>query len=106
MQTFDIVILDPPAFVKTKKDLGSGLKGYEKLLTKAIPLVSKNGLLMIASCSFHVKEIDLKASLVRALHKNHREGKIVKTLSAGVDHPIHPLLEESGYLKGFLVALD
>jgi 23S rRNA (cytosine1962-C5)-methyltransferase len=106
LQTFDIVILDPPAFVKTKKDLGSGLKGYEKLLTKAIPLVSKNGLLMIASCSFHVKEIDLKASLVRALHKNHCEGKIVKTLSAGVDHPIHPLLEESGYLKGFLVALD
>jgi len=105
-QLFDIVILDPPAFVKSKKDLMPGLKGYEKLINKALKLVSKNGFLMIASCSYHVKEIDLKNCLSRALHKNQRMGKIIKTFFAGPDHPSHPLLEESNYLKGFLVFLD
>ena len=102
-EIFDIVVLDPPAFVKNKKDLIPGLKGYEKLLTKALPLVAKSGFLLIASCSYHVKEADLKICLIRALQKTKREGRIVKTLSAGFDHPIHPMLEESSYLKGFLV---
>lgn len=102
-QRFDIVLLDPPAFVKSKKDLMSGLKGYEKLLTKALPLVEPDGFLLIASCSYHVKEADLKICLIRALQKTKREGSIIQTLSAGFDHPIHPMLEESSYLKGFLV---
>lgn len=102
-EIFDIVVLDPPAFVKSKKDLIPGLKGYEKLLTKALSLVAKNGFLLIASCSYHVKEADLKICLIRALQKTKREGRIVQTLSAGFDHPIHPILEESSYLKGFLV---
>jgi 23S rRNA (cytosine1962-C5)-methyltransferase len=102
-QIFDIVVLDPPAFVKSKKDLIPGLKGYEKLLTKALPLVAPGGFLLIASCSYHVKEADLKICLIRALQKTKRKGSIVQTLSAGFDHPIHPMLEESSYLKGFLV---
>jgi 23S rRNA (cytosine1962-C5)-methyltransferase len=101
-QMFDIVVLDPPAFVKNKKDLIPGLKGYEKLLTKALPLVAPAGFLLIASCSYHVKEADLKICLIRALQKTKREGRIVQTLSAGFDHPVHPMLEESSYLKGFL----
>ena len=105
-QCFDIVILDPPAFVKSKKDLMPGLKGYEKLIYKASKLVTENGFLMIASCSYHVKEADLKNCLIRALHKSQRSGKIVKTIFAGPDHPPHPILEESNYLKGFLVFLE
>ncbi|HXH54764.1 MAG TPA: class I SAM-dependent rRNA methyltransferase [Gammaproteobacteria bacterium] len=104
-ENFDIVVLDPPAFVKNKKDLIPGLKGYEKLLAKALPLVAPGGFLLIASCSYHVKEADLKICLIRALQKTKREGRIVQTLSAGFDHPIHPMLEESSYLKGFLVAM-
>jgi 23S rRNA (cytosine1962-C5)-methyltransferase len=104
-EIFDIVVLDPPAFVKNKKDLIPGLKGYEKLLAKALPLVSPGGFLLIASCSYHVKEADLKICLIRALQKTKCEGRIVQTLSAGFDHPIHPMLEESSYLKGFLVAI-
>lgn len=105
-QTFDIVVLDPPAFVKNKKDLAPGLKGYEKLLTKALPMVTPGGFLLIASCSYHVKETDLKVCLIRALLKTKRECRIVQTLSAGFDHPIHPMLEESNYLKGFLVFVN
>lgn len=104
-QKFDIVILDPPAFVKTRKDLPAGLKGYEKLITKALPLLEQGGLLLIASCSYHVKKEELRTCLTRALYKNNREGKILQTLSAGPDHPEHPMLEESNYLKGFLVAV-
>lgn len=102
-QMFDIVVLDPPAFVKNKKDLAPGLKGYEKLLSKALPLTAPGGFLLIASCSYHVKEADLKICLIRALQKTKREARIVQTLSAGFDHPTHPMLEESSYLKGFLV---
>lgn len=103
---YDMVIMDPPAFVKTKKDLAVGLKGYEKLLNKGLKLTAKNGLLAIASCSYHVKEADLKHCLIRALHKTQREGRIVQSLAAGPDHPSHPLLEESTYLKGFLVLVN
>lgn len=105
-EKFDIVVLDPPAFVKTKKDLLPGLKGYEKLLCKALPLVASPGILLIASCSYHVSSADLKNCLARALTKTQRAGRILKMLSAGFDHPEHPLLPESSYLKGFLVALN
>lgn len=105
LERFDIVVLDPPAFVKTKKDLPTGLKGYEKLITKGLQLTEKDGLLLIASCSYHVKELDLKNLLSRALYKTNRVGKIVQRLSAGCDHPVHPALEESEYLKGLLVSV-
>ncbi len=105
-ETFDIVILDPPAFVKSKKDLNVGLKGYEKLIMKGAQLTSPSGLLLIASCSYHVKAEDLKVCLVRGLHKAKRQGKILQRLEAGFDHPILPILEESSYLKGFLVQMD
>lgn len=105
-QSFDIVILDPPAFVKSKKDLAQGLKGYEKLITKGIQLTSKSGFLLIASCSFHVKLLDLQQCLMQALYKTNREARILKKLSAGPDHPIHPMLEESEYLKGFLIYIN
>lgn len=104
-ETFDIVILDPPAFVKSKKDLNTGLKGYEKLITKGVQLTTNKGLLLIASCSYHVKADDLKTCLVKGLHKAKKQGKILKRLEAGFDHPILPILEESSYLKGFLVLI-
>ncbi len=105
-QVFDRVLLDPPAFVKSKKDLIVGLKGYEKLINKGIQLVANQGLLMIASCSYHVKSSDLKSCLAEALHKTQRTGRIVQSLSAGFDHPLHPSLEGSEYLKGFLVMVS
>ncbi|MDB6096325.1 MAG: putative AdoMet-dependent methyltransferase, family [Francisellaceae bacterium] len=105
-EQFDIVVLDPPAFVKVKKDLAQGLKGYEKLLTKGISLVKGGGLLMIASCSYHIKLTDLKYCLNKALYKTRRTAQILQSLSSGFDHPIHPALEESEYLKGLLIQIQ
>jgi 23S rRNA (cytosine1962-C5)-methyltransferase len=105
-EQFEVVILDPPAFVKVKKDIPVGLKGYEKLINKGLQTLAPNGLLLVASCSYHVKLEDLKQCLARALHKTNRQGRITHTLHAGPDHPSHPLLEESEYLKGFIVFCD
>jgi 23S rRNA (cytosine1962-C5)-methyltransferase len=102
-ERYDIVVLDPPAFVKTKKDLTVGLKGYVKLMRQAMTLVAPGGMLFIASCSYHVKEMDLRQCLQKALSKTQRSASISMRIKAGADHPLHPFLEESDYLKGFLV---
>ncbi len=102
---FDIVVLDPPAFVKSKKDFFVGLKGYEKLIKLAVGLVKKNGILFLASCSHNATLSDLIAAANDGLRKSGRKAKIVRTFGAGPDHPLHPALKESEYLKSitFLV---
>lgn len=103
---FDIVLLDPPAFVKSRKDLQAGLKGYSKLVRMAASLVVAQGLLSFTCCSHHVSEEDLLLSIRKGLEQAGRIGKIIKQLSAGMDHPLHMHLPESKYLKGFLIQLD
>lgn len=102
-ERFDVVLLDPPAFVKSKKELNAGLKGYQKLIARALHLVATNGLLMIASCSYHVSEADLQIVLQKALAHAKRPARIVKRLSPSPCHPKHPALQEAEYLKGLLV---
>lgn len=96
---FDLVVLDPPAFIKSKKDLFSGLKGYEKLVKLAAPLVKTNGILMLASCSHNASLQDLLNSANDGFRKVGRKAKLIRTFGAGYDHPIHPALRESEYLK-------
>jgi 23S rRNA (cytosine1962-C5)-methyltransferase len=102
---FDIVLLDPPAFIKSKKDFFSGLKGYEKLIKLSANLVKKNGILMLTSCSHHATLSDLIAAANDGFRKIGRRAKLIRTFGAGYDHPIHPALKESEYLKSitFLV---
>jgi 23S rRNA (cytosine1962-C5)-methyltransferase len=105
-ERFDIVIADPPAFVKSKKDLAVGLKGYRKLVRHAAALVAPGGVLFAASCSHHV-DVASFAEVVRgALRDVKRDGRILVQSGAGPDHPLHPYLPESAYLKGMLLALD
>ncbi len=105
-KNFDIVLLDPPAFVKSRKDLQAGLKGYSKLVRLAAPLVHKHGILSFTCCSHHVSDEDLLSSIQKGLQQSGRTGKVIKQLSAGMDHPLHLYLPESKYLKGFLLELD
>jgi 23S rRNA (cytosine1962-C5)-methyltransferase len=105
-RVFDIVLLDPPAFVKSRKDLQAGLKGYSKLVRMASPLAEKQGLLSFTCCSHHVSEEDLLLSIRKGLQQANREGRIIKQLSASMDHPLHMHLPESKYLKGYLIELD
>lgn len=96
---FDVVAVDPPAFIKSRKDMASGLKGYQKLARLAAPLVQKGGFLFFASCSHHAGVNELADAVTEGLAKSGRPFQLVKTAGAAPDHPVHPLLPETGYLK-------
>lgn len=99
---FDIVIADPPAFIKERKFKGSGLKGYEKLARMCSPLVTKGGYFFIASCSHHALLPEFKRSVETGIKHAGIVFKHVTTTGADQDHPIHPQLSENEYLKGLL----
>lgn len=104
-QEFDIVLLDPPAFIKSRKDIFSGLKGYEKLIKLSVGLVKKGGILMLTSCSHHASASDLIAAANDGFRKSNRNAKLIRTFGADIDHPVHSALNENEYLKSitFLV---
>lgn len=98
-QKYDVVCLDPPAFIKTRKDMVTGVKGYQKLAKLAAPLVQKSGFLFFASCSHHISIHDLADAVTEGLAKAGRSCQLIKAAGAAPDHPVHPLLPETEYLK-------
>ena len=105
-ERFDIVVADPPAFVKSKKDLGAGLRGYRKLARLAASVVAPRGVLFIASCSHNVGVAEFAEAVRRGIFDADRDGRILQSAGAAPDHPVHPFLPESAYLKSELLALD
>ena len=105
-ERFDIVVADPPAFVKSKKDLGAGLRGYRKLARLAASAVAPRGVLFIASCSHNVGVAEFAEAARRGIFDAGRDGRILQSAGAAPDHPVHPFLPESAYLKSELLALD
>jgi 23S rRNA (cytosine1962-C5)-methyltransferase len=103
---FDIVAADPPAFVKSRKDLPPGLRAYRKLARLAAALVAPGGFLFLASCSHNVSPDELAGEIARALQDLGREGRILHRGGAAADHPVHPALPETAYLKAELLQLD
>ena len=105
-ETFDLAIMDPPAFVKSRKDLKQGAKGYRKLTRLATRLVAPGGVLFVASCSHHVDPALFAEQVKRGLVDAGRRGRILRSAGAAADHPLHPALPESAYLKALVLALD
>ncbi|MBM3547490.1 MAG: class I SAM-dependent rRNA methyltransferase [Alphaproteobacteria bacterium] len=105
-ERFDIVVVDPPAFVKSKKDLVTGLRGYRKLAEMAARLVAPGGFLFAASCSHNVDPPSFLTEVTRGIGRARRSGRILRQAGAAADHPVHPMLPESAYLKGVLLQLD
>jgi 23S rRNA (cytosine1962-C5)-methyltransferase len=105
-QAFGVVIADPPAFVKNKKDLASGAKGYRKMTRLAAQLVQPGGFLLVASCSHHMSLENFAEEVRHGLGNARREGRILRSAGAASDHPLHPSLPESAYLKALLLQLD
>ncbi len=103
---YEIVVADPPAFVKSRKDLGAGARGYRKLARLAAAVVAPGGFLFVASCSHHVDPALFAEQVARGLDDARRTGRILATTGAGADHPVHPHLPESAYLKGQILHLD
>jgi 23S rRNA (cytosine1962-C5)-methyltransferase len=105
-EKFDIVIADPPPFVKSKKDLEPGAKAYRKLAKLAAQVTAPGGILLIASCSHNIPPERFAAECAAGVTRNGRVATLIRSAGAGPDHPVHPLLPESAYLKAVVYALD
>lgn len=98
---FDIVIIDPPAFIKRKKDFKAGAEAYSRLNKMALDLIKEEGMLVSASCSHHLSRGDLHQCIRRAVRQRGRQLQILEYGAQGPDHPIHPAIPETEYLKAF-----
>jgi 23S rRNA (cytosine1962-C5)-methyltransferase len=98
---FDVVVLDPPAFIKRKKDIPQGQAAYRKLNQLALAVLADEGLLVSCSCSYHLAPEELLLAIQSAAR---HAGRFVQILEAGgqsPDHPMHPAVPETRYLKAF-----
>jgi 23S rRNA (cytosine1962-C5)-methyltransferase len=102
---FDIVCSDPPAFIPNRDALPAGLKGYAKVARLSAQLVAPEGLLFIASCSHHATRPLFRKAVLEGIKKAGRTATILKQTGAAADHPVHPHLPQSEYLKGLLIQL-
>ncbi len=100
-ERFDVVILDPPALVKRKKDLDEGARAYLELNRMAMQLLRPGGFLVSASCSFHFSESLLRRTLLRAARRLGRPLALLQRGGLGPDHPVHPAIPETDYLACF-----
>ncbi|KIT14425.1 RSP_2647 family RNA methyltransferase [Jannaschia aquimarina] len=104
-ETFDVVIADPPAFAPSKSALTNGLRAYERVARLAAALVAPGGYLTLCSCSHAAGLEKFRAASIRGIGRAGRGAQILRTGGAGPDHPIHPQLGESGYLKALTFRL-
>ena len=102
---FDMVICDPPAFAPSKQALEPGLRAYEKVARMAAGLVEDGGILGLCSCSHAADLARFRAASIRGIGRAGRQGALIHTGFAGPDHPMHPQLAESGYLKALFFRL-
>ena len=100
-RSFDVVVVDPPAFIKRKKDMEQGEQAYQRLNNLALELLEKGGILVSASCSHHLEESSLQRMILRAGRKQQRPMQIFARGDQGSDHPIHPAIPETRYIKTF-----
>ena len=103
---FGLVIADPPAFIKTKKDVSAGIKGYKKLARMSATAVEPLGFLMIASCSHNMREDRFIEEVAKGIGEAGRSPRLIYRGGAGPDHPVHPFMPETEYLKALVFQLD
>ncbi|MCW8086384.1 class I SAM-dependent rRNA methyltransferase [Sabulicella glaciei] len=103
---FGVVVADPPAFAKSRKDIPAALRAYGRLARLSASLVEPGGFLFIASCSHHAEPGAFFEAVGTGVFRARRTGRILWTGGAGPDHPVHPMLPESAYLKAQLFQLD
>ena len=101
-EKFDIVIVDPPAFIKRKKDFKEGLNAYRRVNQMAMQLCTRDALLVTASCSHHMPVDTLVQQIQGAARHVDRFVQILEQGHQSPDHPIHPALPETAYIKSFI----
>lgn len=101
-ERYDIVVVDPPAFVKRRKDAEEGALAYRRINEAALRLVADGGLVVSCSCSHHFDAAALLDALNRAARSQRLRLRVLRRLMQSADHPLHPAMPETEYLKGFV----
>jgi 23S rRNA (cytosine1962-C5)-methyltransferase len=102
---YDLIVLDPPSFTKTKGGLRDAMRGYRELHLRAFKLLSRNGMLATFSCSHHVSENAFAQMIADALVDARRSARRLRRFEQAPDHPVLPTLPESEYFKGTLLEM-
>ncbi len=102
---FDTIVLDPPAFAKTKSAVPQALRGYKEINLRAMRILTPGGTLLTASCSFHVRRPEFMEMLTEAAADSGRRMTVTHLLAAGEDHPEVLTIPETGYLKGAVLTV-
>ena len=103
---FDVVVCDPPPFAPSRKDVEAGARAYRRLARMASAIVAPGGFLMLASCSYNVSRERFALECAAGIGRSGRHAALIREAGAGTDHPAHPMLPESAYLKALTYALD
>src|SRR6266849_2453357 len=103
---YDTIVLDPPAFAKTKRDLEKALGGYKELNLRAIKMLRPGGILVTCSCSFHVGGADFLEVVADAARDAHKSLRVVENRGAAKDHPMLLNVPETNYLKALILILS
>jgi 23S rRNA (cytosine1962-C5)-methyltransferase len=96
-----VVVIDPPAFAKRKKDLPKALAAYKRLNQLAIQALASDGVLVSCSCSAHVSAEDLQEAIAKAARGADKQLQIIEMGGQAPDHPVHPAIPETRYLKAY-----
>jgi 23S rRNA (cytosine1962-C5)-methyltransferase len=102
---YDLIVLDPPSFTKTKSSLRDALRGYRELHMRAFKLLAKDGLLATFSCSHHVDDSAFLQSITDALVDARRSARLLRRFAQAADHPVLPTVPETEYFRGFLLEM-
>jgi 23S rRNA (cytosine1962-C5)-methyltransferase len=102
---YDLIVLDPPSFTKTKGGLRDALRGYRELHVRAFNLLSREGVLATFSCSHHVSENVFDQTIADALVDARRSARRLRRFEQALDHPVLPTLPETEYFKGVLLEM-
>ena len=100
-ERFDVVIIDPPAFIKRRKDIPQGTMAYQRLNQAAMQVLAKDGVLISCSCSYHMAREKLRDILLKSSRHLDRFMALIEEGHQGPDHPVHPAIPETAYLKAF-----
>ena len=105
-ERFDVIVLDPPAFAKSKRAVEGALRGYKELNLRALHMLRPGGLLVTCSCSHHVSWADLEAAVAAAAADAHRRVRLLERRGAALDHPVVLNLPETEYLKCLVLEVE
>jgi len=103
---YDTIVLDPPAFAKSKRDLDAALRGYKELNLRALKMLRPGGILVTCSCSYHVSQPDFLEMLASAALDAHRTLRLIEVRGQAKDHPVLLNIPETAYLKCVIASVS